>query len=396
MGEPSPGRGLKAGRLTARGVGGLAVYRVRGEEVPGLMSRIFRPATAAGTGLGELRFGHLVHDGEVVDEAVVAVEWDGRQAEISTHGGTATQAAVERLLDRQGVELVPARNLRETPAGPGPAVLSEALDALPEATGVNAVAFLLSVLTGRLSREVAGLRLAVREGREPATLQAVRARIAALRARSAFGLAITRPPRLVLAGAPNTGKSTLANALVGSERFIVTDEPGTTRDHVREPVSILDYPFVVEDCAGLRGTQDAVEAQGVQRAMAAVEEADLVLLTLDGSRSLPVGGPIERLRDHPRVLPVITKADLQPVLHPEDVEACCSKSSQKVSALTGEGMDGLRARILFRSPFRGPCTVTSPCPFTARQERELRTAEEALPGDPPAASAALERFLQGA
>lgn len=130
--------------------------------------------------------------------------------------------------------------------------------------------------------------------------------------------------RVVVAGPPNGGKSSLVNAIAGDERMIVTDVPGTTRDHVEVPLSLAGVPILLTDTAGLRETDDPVEAIGVGRAAALVDRAD-VLLWLGDPASVPV---------HRRLLRVHAKCDL-----PEREDAPFGTIA--VSAKTGEGLDAL-------------------------------------------------------
>jgi tRNA modification GTPase len=129
--------------------------------------------------------------------------------------------------------------------------------------------------------------------------------------------------RVVVAGPPNAGKSSLVNAIAGQERAIVADVPGTTRDHIEVPLSLAGVPILLTDTAGLRETADEVEAIGVARATALAERAD-VLVWL-GEAIAP---------DHPRLIRVHAKADL-----PERGEAPAGVLS--VSARTGEGLSEL-------------------------------------------------------
>ena len=105
---------------------------------------------------------------------------------------------------------------------------------------------------------------------------------------------------VVVAGPPNAGKSSLINAIAGEERVIVTDIPGTTRDHVEVPLSLGGLPIRLTDTAGLRDTEDRVEAIGVERAQRLIERADVVVW-LGGSDDAP---------EHPRLVDVRSKADL--------------------------------------------------------------------------------------
>jgi tRNA modification GTPase len=129
---------------------------------------------------------------------------------------------------------------------------------------------------------------------------------------------------VVVAGPPNIGKSSLINAIVGEERAIVTDVPGTTRDHIEVPLALGGVPVRLTDTAGLRETRDEVEAIGVARARRLVEGAD-VLLWLGEPSQAPA---------HPRMVKVHAKADL-----PGSEKF--SESAIAVSARTGEGLGTL-------------------------------------------------------
>jgi tRNA modification GTPase len=131
--------------------------------------------------------------------------------------------------------------------------------------------------------------------------------------------------RVVVAGPPNAGKSSLINAIAGQERAIVTDIPGTTRDHIEVPLALAGVPILLTDTAGLRETEDQVEAIGVERAQALVDVAD-VLVWL-GDRDAVA---------HPRLILVHPKADLGGTV---------PGGSIAVSATTGEGLRTLLDRV---------------------------------------------------
>lgn len=138
--------------------------------------------------------------------------------------------------------------------------------------------------------------------------------------------------RVVIAGPPNSGKSSLLNALVGSERAIVAEVAGTTRDHIDVPISISGTPVVLTDTAGLRDTHDAVEAIGVGRAAALVDAADIVIW---------LGAPDEAPA-HPSLIQVHSKCDLpQRFVVPANAIA--------VSSSTGAGLADLLEEIKARS-----------------------------------------------
>jgi len=133
--------------------------------------------------------------------------------------------------------------------------------------------------------------------------------------------------RVVVAGPPNAGKSSLINALSGSDRAIVTDIPGTTRDHIEVPLSVAGLPILLTDTAGLRATEDPVERIGVARASMLTEAAD-VLVWLGDPQSAP---------QHPRLIRVHAKADLsgRPV----------PSGSTPVSSVTGAGLQQLLEQV---------------------------------------------------
>ena len=179
---------------------------------------------------------------------------------------------------------------------------------------------------------------------EPGALDAA---IAALMARTGALVATSRGGRLIregltvaIVGAPNVGKSSLFNALVGSARAIVAEVPGTTRDLVSEMVDIDGLRVTLVDTAGLREVSNDVEREGVARARQSAAVADLVLAVEDRSRARdgnegaarPAGGK------NCKVLCIANKSDLPAAWHDED--------ALEISAATGAGLEELRRRIL--------------------------------------------------
>lgn len=147
----------------------------------------------------------------------------------------------------------------------------------------------------------------------------------------------------VLAGRPNAGKSSLFNALLGEERTIVTDTPGTTRDAVEATLSLGDFPFRLVDTAGVREPGEPVERLGMEVAKRYHERADVVLFCIEAGRA-PDEVEAEYLADLAgrRVILVRTKADLAGRGEPEPV---IGGSEVRVSVVTGEGLDALKALL---------------------------------------------------
>lgn len=134
--------------------------------------------------------------------------------------------------------------------------------------------------------------------------------------------------RVVVAGPPNAGKSSLINAIVGEDRIIVTDIPGTTRDYIEVPLSLAGLPILLTDTAGLRQTEDAIEAIGVERAAMLAASADVLLWLGE-----PDGTP-----EHNHLIAVHSKSDLP-------ARGAAPPGAIAVSSVTGSGLNELLAAI---------------------------------------------------
>jgi len=165
-------------------------------------------------------------------------------------------------------------------------------------------------------------------------LMDIRDRVAALLARAHSGRLVREGLTVAIVGAPNVGKSSLFNALIGSSRAIVTDVPGTTRDLVSETIDLAGLKVRLVDTAGLRETDDIVETHGVALATRAAQAADLVLAV----RDTPLPGVCPQGTANKR-LNVLNKADILPRERPSD-------DAIAVSAKTGDGLDALKRGIL--------------------------------------------------
>jgi tRNA modification GTPase len=153
---------------------------------------------------------------------------------------------------------------------------------------------------------------------------------------------------IVIAGKPNAGKSSLLNRLAGDEIAIVTDQPGTTRDVLRQQVNLDGLPLNLIDTAGLRATSDVVEAEGVRRAFAELGRADRVLYILDADVALDM--QLDELPQGVPVTLVFNKVDLT------GAQASVDEASEPprvfLSAKTGEGLDLLRMHLKGRAGYR--------------------------------------------
>lgn len=154
---------------------------------------------------------------------------------------------------------------------------------------------------------------------------------------------------VAILGAPNAGKSSLFNGLMGTERAIVTAIPGTTRDTLEETLDICGAPVRITDTAGIREGADEAERIGVERAKKAGERADLILIAIDGTK------PIEEESraliaaanrgEYKKCILIFTKADKADFMPHENGEGCAELSPIAVSSVTGEGLDALKERM---------------------------------------------------
>jgi tRNA modification GTPase len=189
--------------------------------------------------------------------------------------------------------------------------------------------------------------------------------------RSRRGALLREGLHVVLAGSPNVGKSSLLNALAGADVAIVTPIPGTTRDRIVQNIQVGGIPLVVVDTAGLRDATDEVERAGIERTLAAVQEADLVLHLVDATRGTDEDDVLQRVRGHVRrgvpVITVVNKIDLT------GARARAAPGRVTLSARTGAGIDGLRAQLM---EVAGWSEATGESVFLAR-ERHLQALQAA-------------------
>jgi tRNA modification GTPase len=209
-------------------------------------------------------------------------------------------------------------------------------------------------------------------------LEAIVDGLAALIAGASRGRLLREGRTVVIAGRPNTGKSSLFNALLGRNRAIVTPAPGTTRDVLSEPVDVLGVPVTLVDTAGLRESSDPIEQEGVARADEARAAAAMTLLVLDGSSALTATDRTLLAEIAPaRRVVAINKADLAPAFS-VDTEA---PNAILVSAVTGAGLDLLRAAIVREVSSRDDLRDTpslSNLRHITLTERALESSQRAL------------------
>ncbi len=321
---------------------GVAVVRISGPQALAIGGRIAQRAPAA-LRHGHMRFGRLHGPAGAIDEGYVVAFRAPRSftaedvVEVHSHGAPAVVRALCDAAVTWGAR--PARagefTRRAWLSGRLDLTQAEALADLVSARSEAARAQAMAHLDGRLSEALAKLRapmvlaLADLEARldfgteedvtdvEAAALVAVlltlAKRMRKLAATAHAGRVRVAGARVALVGAPNAGKSTLFNALLGADRALVHHQPGTTRDLVEAPALVGPFAVTLVDTAGVRGDADEVEAAGIARAKAAAAASDLVLWLVDASQpAAPEGWELDATLAE-RAVPVLrlrTKADL--------------------------------------------------------------------------------------
>ena len=307
--------------------------------------------------------------------------------EIDLHGGPAVATAAMRLLSELGAEAIGAPAAAPEcfePAHPelaNAAIGREMLDALGSARSPLAVAALTQQWSAGLSRLARlGLEQCTAGTADP---QPLARQLRAAADRLGQMQRLLDPAEVVLAGPPNVGKSTLANAMVGREVSIVHHAAGTTRDWVRELAVVRGVPVYRTATAGLWDVADAVDAEAVRRARQRIARADLVLL-LGAGAAAPVPDWLTA-RPH-RLLCIASKCDACPAF----------ADAAAVSAFTGDGLADLGDRIVAALGL-ADFDPTAPAAFTHRQADLLARAAQATgEGRDQAVLAALTELLEAA
>ena len=387
-----------AALATPPGEGALAVIRISGVTAFAVADQIFR-GTKASSHLEERRvvFGRIVStEGEVIDEVLLTVFRNPRSytgedlVEISGHGGSLVASRVLAAALTAGARMARPGEFTERAFLNGKLDLTqaEAVMDLISANTPRAAKAAAGQLEGRLGEEINALRAELldavahleafidfpEEGIDPDSGALLRGRMEKIAGHLEQLLATANEGRLLregialaLCGAPNAGKSSLLNRLLGTERAIVSATPGTTRDTIEEMANLGGYPFRVIDTAGLRETADAVEREGVARARHAAEQADLRLHLVDASALQDGITPL--FEDE---LLVFNKVDLVS-------DRASLPAGQLISCRSGEGLEALVSAILSKVTGRSD---GEPAPdgaaINARHQECLQRAASAL------------------
>lgn len=389
------------GIATASGAGGVAIVRLSGPRAVALFENVFfSKKRKPPYDCHRLMVGRLVDGTEVLDEVMGVVMYAPNSytrqdvCELHTHGGHVVAALAVKLLVRLGARPAEAGEFTRLAFVNGRIDLAqaEAVMGIISAQSKAALKAEEQQLSGGQSRFVAdiqqqllrllsGLEAYLDYPEEIEEKEAIGELFAGLEslklqlkgAIDKRGARIVREGlRVVLCGRPNAGKSTLFNAFMGEERAIVTKIPGTTRDVLHGSFLLDDICIHLSDTAGLRESADEVERIGVERARAAIQQADVALLLLDASQPISVQ-ECEMLKE-PMPCPcaiLLNKEDLRCVVELSDIAAVTGHSPiLSISAQTGQGMEAVLDYLR--------CFTAVPQQLLLTHERHMQLAGQTL------------------
>ena len=379
---------------TALGEGAIAIVRISGPDAVSVSQKILTRQNFPEH--GRMYLSSLVDGGEIVDRVLCVCcrspkSYTGEDViEIHTHGGIFAAEKCLELAVSNGARVADPGEFTRRAFVSGHIDLSQAEGVLSAITSRSneALKAAARTLTGELSRAVMKIhddilslqgkieiQLDFPEGETltgldvPGEIGPIVSSLEALIPRCSAGMILSQGVNAVIAGRPNAGKSSLLNAIVGKNRAIVTDIPGTTRDIIEENIIIGGVPVRLSDTAGLRESDDVIEAEGVRLALEAVRESDICIYVLDGSQNLTAEDAeyIRKLEGRNAII-TVNKSD-RPDMAGE-IETGCAVIH--LSAKTGAGVEELR-REIYRIAVKD-CAVNAGLNVSAYQLGELRGA----------------------
>lgn len=411
------------GIATAAGEGGIAIVRISGENAVSLFEQVFFPFKRRPPfETHRLMAGHVMDGADVIDEAMGVVMLAPHSytredvCEIHTHGGSVAAAEVIRLLIRKGARPAEAGEFtrRAFMNGRIDLMQAEAVMGVISASSTAAMKAEQRQLSGGQSQFIrqaqdqlqgllAGLEAHIDYPEEIDEAEATQGLSKGLddlicRLQTAVDEKSARIIReglhVALCGRPNAGKSTLFNTLLGEDKAIVTDIPGTTRD-VLEGSFLLDgVQVLVQDTAGLRDSGDAVERIGVERAQNALHQADVALLLVDASK--PLTEDERQLLQSEMPCPcavLLSKQDAGDRITLQEAEALTvHRPVLALSAMDGSGLDDVKAYLRRFVQMPQELLLTHERHMTVAREalQRLLQARDGLKGDQPLDLAAVD------
>lgn len=357
---------------TPAGLGGIGIVRISGNDALKIIKKVFNPKKNKEYKSHTIRYGHIVDENNnIIDEVLVSYfkapnTYTGEDiCEINCHGGSISTKKVLEIVLKNGAVMAEAGEFTKKAFINGKIDLSQAeavIDIINSKSEKENKAS-LNQLQGYLSKKITEIKQNivnllidieanidypeydiedVRREKIEATLTDSIEKLQKLESSFDNGKMLKEGITTAIIGKPNVGKSSLLNALLKEERAIVTEIPGTTRDTIEEYITIKGVPLKIIDTAGIRETSDKVEEIGVEKSKKMLNEAQLVLILLDGTKALEKEDfeLLELVKEKKHIV-VINKIDIENKIDKEKLD----REVIELSAKTFEGVDELENTI---------------------------------------------------
>ncbi|MBR6137272.1 MAG: tRNA uridine-5-carboxymethylaminomethyl(34) synthesis GTPase MnmE [Bacilli bacterium] len=360
---------------TSQGVGAISIVRVSGDEAIDIVNRIFKGKDLTKVSSHTINYGHIMDHDETIDEVLVSVMKSPRTfttediVEINTHGGIAPTNRVLELLLENGCRLAEPGEFTKRAFLNGRIDLLEAeavmdmIDAKTETQrkmAANQIDGKTSQLINELRDDMVQIISNINVNIDYPEYDDVdiitddvlipkitklKEKIKRILKESENGKIIKEGIKTSIIGRPNVGKSSLLNALLQEDKAIVTNIAGTTRDIVEGQISINGILLNMIDTAGIRQTEDMIEALGVEKSLKVMDEADLILFMLNNNEELTddIKELLERIKDK-KYLILINKNDLESKLDRSSLSVDKNRIVE-LSITEDKGIDELKEKI---------------------------------------------------
>lgn len=361
---------------TSQGVGAIAIIRVSGEDSIKIVNKIFKGKDLEKTESHTINYGHITDEDKIIDEVLVSVMKAPKTftaedtVEINTHGGISPTNKVLELLLENGCRLAEPGEFTKRAFLNGRIDLLEAeavMDMINSKTDAQRQ-MAINQIGGKVSDLINSLRsdmvqiisninvnidypeyddvdIITNEILIP-KITSLKVRIEKILKESENGKIIKEGIKTSIVGRPNVGKSSLLNALLEEDKAIVTDIAGTTRDIVEGQITINGILLNMIDTAGIRKTEDKIEAIGVEKSFKMIDDSELVLLMLNNNENLSndIKEIIEKIKEK-HYIAIINKIDLESKLNREELGIPLDKIVE-ISVKENKGIDDLKEKIV--------------------------------------------------
>ena len=360
---------------TSQGIGAISIIRISGDEAIEIANKIFKGKDLTKVDSHTIHYGHIIDDNNTIDEVLVSIMKSPKTfttediVEINTHGGIAPTNKVLELLLENGCRLAEPGEFTKRAFLNGRIDLLEAeavMDMIQSKTDTQRK-MAINQISGKTSNLINELRndmvqiisninvnidypeyddvdIITTEVLTP-KINNLKEKIEQILKESENGKIIKEGIKTSIIGRPNVGKSSLLNALLEEDKAIVTNIAGTTRDIVEGQISINGILLNMIDTAGIRETEDIIEAIGVEKSLKIMEEADLILLMLNNNEELTkdIKDIINKISNK-KYLILINKIDLENKLNKEELKVDKDRIIE-LSITKNKGLDELKEKI---------------------------------------------------